>query len=157
MTFTASWMQQSLRVRAQTAAQKHFNTAKLTSVRKMVQAKKVRTAKDYKLPGWISNVLRGEDLLLSVLVVELDNVFMHNLYLKDEVVTLKNQIIWKLSGTFPKGRPIKLINPNLEKYQIFKMSPALTEKPGVFMMWLRMSLAINWKYTKSECNGKVTL
>lgn len=58
-------------------------------------------------------MLRGEDLLLSVLVVELDNVF-----------TLKNQIIWKLSGTFPKGRPIKLINPNLEKYQIFKMSPA---------------------------------
>lgn len=47
----------------------------------MVQAKKVRTAKDYKLPGWISNVLRGEDLLLSVLVVELDNVFLHNLYL----------------------------------------------------------------------------
>lgn len=125
MTFTASWMYQSLRVRAQTAAQKHFNTAKLTSVRKMVQAKKVRTAKDYKLPGWISNVLRGEGLLLSVLVVELDNVFLHNLYLKDEVVTLKNQIIWKLrSGTFPKGRPIKLINPNLEKYQIFKMSPA---------------------------------
>lgn len=69
-------------------------------------------------------MLRGEDLLLSVLVVELDNVFLHNLYLKDEVVTLKNQIIWKLSGTFPKGRPIKLINPNLEKYQIFKMSPA---------------------------------
>lgn len=69
-------------------------------------------------------MLRGEDLLLSVLVAELDNVF-----------TLKNQIIWKLrSGTFPKGRPIKLINPNLEKYQIFKMSPALTEKPGVFMM-----------------------
>lgn len=62
-------------------------------------------------------MLRGEDLLLSVLVVELDNVFLHNLYLKD-------QIIWKLSGTFPKGRPIKLINPNLEKYQIFKMSPA---------------------------------
>lgn len=69
-------------------------------------------------------MLRGEDLLLSVLVVELDNVFLHNLYLKDEVVTLKNQIIWKLSGTFPKGRPIKLINPNLEKYQMFKMSPA---------------------------------
>lgn len=41
MTFTASWMQQSLRVRAQTAAQKHFNTTKLNkSVRKMVQAKK---------------------------------------------------------------------------------------------------------------------
>lgn len=53
-------------------------------------------------------MLRGEDLLLSVLVVELDNVFLHNLYLKDKVVTLKNQIIWKLSGTFPKGRPIKL-------------------------------------------------
>lgn len=53
-------------------------------------------------------MLRGEDLLLSVLVVEQDNVFLHNLYLKDEVVTLKNQIIWKLrSGTFPKGRPIK--------------------------------------------------
>lgn len=62
-----------------------FNTTKLNmSVRKMVQAKKVRTVKDYKLPGWISNVLRGEDLLLSVLVVELDNLFLHNLYLKDK-------------------------------------------------------------------------
>lgn len=151
MTFTASWMQQSLRVRAQTAAQKHFNTAKLTSVRKMVQAKKVRTAKDYKLPGWISNVLRGR-FTLKCPCGWAGQCF------SAQFVPLKNQIIWKLrSGTFPKGRPIKLINPNLEKYQIFKMSPALTEKPGVFMMWLRMSLAINWKYTKSECNGKVTL